>query len=48
MIWKFWKGNIIPDAKSDEEAKNVYYKFFTTEEEKNFWVVAIHLKLFTK
>jgi len=43
MIWKFWKENIIPDAKNDKEAINVYYKFFTPEEEKNFWVVAIHL-----
>lgn len=48
MIWKFWKENIIPDAKSDEEAINIYYKFFTPEEEKNFWVVAIQVKLLTK
>ena len=43
MIWKFWKEIIIPNAKSDEEAINIYYKFFTPEEEKNFWAVAIHL-----
>ncbi len=44
MIWIFWKENIIPDAKNDKEAANVYYKFFTPEEEKKFWIIAIHVK----
>ena len=35
MIRIFWKENII--------AINVYYTFYTPEEEKKFWVVAIHL-----
>ena len=48
IMWMFWKEKIIPDARSDKEALNVYYNFFTPEEEKNFWVVAIHLQRKTK
>lgn len=35
---------IIPDAKTIEEATNVYYKFYTPEDEKNFGVVAIEIQ----
>jgi len=48
MIWIFWKENILPNAKSDEEAINVYYSFYTPEEEKKFWVIAIQVNLLTK
>ena len=35
---------IIPDAETIEEAVNVYYKFYTPEDEKNFGVVAIEIE----
>lgn len=44
MIKKEWIEKVIPDAKSIEEATNVYYKFYTKEQEKKFWVVAIEIK----
>ena len=44
MIQTLWKENIIPDAKDDEEAWNVYYRFYTPEDEKKFWVVWIQVK----
>lgn len=43
MIWKFWKDIIIPGVKSNKDAENVYYKFYTPEDEKKFGVVAIHV-----
>lgn len=44
MIQILWRENIIPDAKDDEEARNVYYRFYTPEDEKKFWVVWIQVK----
>ena len=46
--YSFWKKSIIPNAKSDEEAINAYYAFYTPEEEKKFWVIAIQVNLLTK
>ena len=37
--------NIIPDKKTIEEWVKVYYKFYSKEMEKEFWVVWIFLKL---
>lgn len=37
--------NIIPDKKTIEEWVKVYYKFYSKEMEKQFWVVWIFLKL---
>ena len=36
--------NVIPDAKTLEEAVNAYYKFFTQEDEKKLGVCAIKLQ----
>jgi ASC-1-like (ASCH) protein len=36
--------NVIPDKTSIEEATNVYYKFYTKEQEKEFGVAAIKIK----
>ena len=36
--------NVIPNKTSIEEATNVYYKFYTKEQEKEFGVVAIKIK----
>ncbi len=36
---------IIPDAKILDEAINVYYKFYTKEQEKEFWVIAIEIEI---
>lgn len=36
--------NVVPDKFTLEEAVNVYYKFYTAEEEKEFGVVAIKIK----
>ena len=33
MIKEFGRENIIPDAESDDQAVNVYYRFFTPEDE---------------
>lgn len=55
VVWKFlynsfkdmlineWIKNVIPDKKTIEEAVNVYYKFYTKEQEKEFWVIAIQI-----
>ena len=40
-----WFKKVIPDAKSiDDAVNNVYYKFYSPEDEKKFWVVAIEIK----
>ena len=44
MMKEFGRQNIIPDAKTDEQAVDVYYRFFTLEDEKKYWVCAIHVK----
>ena len=44
MILSFWKDCIIPNAKTDKDAENVYYKFYTHEDENKFWVVGIHVE----
>ncbi len=36
--------NVIPDKNSLDEAVNVYYKFYTKEDEQTFGVVAIRIK----
>jgi ASC-1-like (ASCH) protein len=35
--------NLIPDKETVEEATQVYYQFFTREDEKNYGVVAIQI-----
>jgi ASC-1-like (ASCH) protein len=35
--------NVVPDKKEIEEAANVYYNFFTAEQEREFGVVAIEV-----
>ena len=35
--------NVVPDKKEIEEAANVYYNFFTKEQEREFGVVAIEI-----
>lgn len=45
MINNLWYEKIIPDAKSIEEAVNIYYKFYTKEQEEEFWVVAIEVEI---
>jgi len=37
--------NVIPNAKSLEEAINVYYKFYSKEDENSFGVVGISIKI---
>lgn len=44
MIQTLWRENIIPDAESDDEAINVYYHFYTPDDEKKYWVVWIQVK----
>jgi len=44
MMENLWFEKIIPDAKSIDEAASVYYKFYTKQQEKEFWVVAIELE----
>jgi ASC-1-like (ASCH) protein len=44
MIQTLWRKNIIPDAQNDENARNVYYRFYTSEDENKYWVLAIQLK----
>ena len=44
MIQTLWRKNIIPDAENDDEAVNVYYRFYTPEDEKKYWVVWIQVK----
>jgi len=44
MITKFGRGCIIPDAKDDKQAINIYHRFYSSEDEKRYWVCAIHVK----
>ena len=44
IIAKFGRGCIIPDAKNDEQAIDVYHRFYSLEDEKKYWVCAIHVK----
>jgi ASC-1-like (ASCH) protein len=37
--------NVIPDAKSLDEAEGVYYKFYSKEDENSFGVSAIEVRL---
>jgi ASC-1-like (ASCH) protein len=36
--------NVIPDKKNINDAVNIYYKFYTPEQEKEFGVAAIRIK----
>jgi ASC-1-like (ASCH) protein len=45
MIETFWKESIIPDAKTNEEAHQVYYRFYTPEDEEKYGVLAVHISL---
>lgn len=47
MIEFCWIENIIPNAESVDQAVEVYYWFYTPEQEKEFWVVAIEMKNIT-
>ena len=45
MMENLWFEKVIPDAESiDDAVNNVYYKFYSPEDEKKFWVVAIEIK----
>ncbi len=44
MIKKEGIKNIIPDKNKINDAVNVYYEFYTKEQEKKFGVVAIQIK----
>lgn len=44
MIQKEGIENVIPDKTSIDEAVDVYYKYYTPEQEKKFGVVAIKVK----
>jgi ASC-1-like (ASCH) protein len=44
MIEKEGIENVLPDKDNIEEAVNVYYRFFTKEQENEFGVVAIRIK----
>jgi ASC-1-like (ASCH) protein len=44
MIEKEGVNTVIPDKQTLEEAVNVYYKFYTKEQEKEFGVVAIKIR----
>jgi len=45
MLEKEWIQNVLPDKTDIKDwLKNVYYKFYTPEDEKKYWVVAIELK----
>ncbi len=45
MIEKEGIENVIPDKDNIDEAKAVYYKFYTKEQEKEFGVLAIKIKI---
>jgi len=45
MISSEGMENVIPNAKTLEEAENVYYGFYSKEDENNFGVAAILVKL---
>jgi len=48
MILKEGIKNVIPDKEVIEEAVNIYYQFYTTEQEKKFGVVALKIEAMGK
>jgi len=49
MLEKEWIQNVLPDKTNIEDwVKNVYYKFYTPEDEKKYGVIAIELKKFKR
>jgi len=46
MIEKEGIENVIPDKYNIDDAEAVYYKFYTKEQEKEFGVLAIKIKIF--
>lgn len=48
MLKKEGIKNVIPDKNDINDAVNVYYKFYTKEQEKEFQVVAIKIQMKTK
>jgi len=46
MIKREGIENVIPDKNNIEDAVNVYYRFYTKEQENKFGVVAIKIKKF--
>lgn len=48
MIENLWFEKIIPDAKNIDEAVNVYFKFYTKQQEKEFGVVEIEVEKITE
>ncbi len=45
MIEKEGIKNVIPDKENIEDAEAVYYKFYTKEQEEEFGILAIKIKL---
>jgi ASC-1-like (ASCH) protein len=45
MIEKEGIENVIPDKDNIDDAESVYYKFYTKEQEKEFGVLAIKIKV---
>jgi ASC-1-like (ASCH) protein len=45
MISFFRVQNVIPEAKTLEEAEAVYYKYYSKEDEETFGVVALEIKV---
>ena len=44
MIEKEGLSNVLPDKNNIKEATNVYYEFYTKEQEKEYGVLAIKIK----
>lgn len=44
MIKNEWIKVVIPDARNIDEAVDAYYQFYTKQQEKEFWVVAISIQ----
>lgn len=44
MIEMWWIENIVPNATNIHEAENVYYQFYTKEQEKEHGVIGIYIE----
>ncbi len=44
MLKTEWIKKVVPDVNTIDEAVNIYYKFYTKQQEIEFWVIALEIE----